>query len=399
MVLGFIQAKTEDVASLIASKNYTKAISLIRAQLKDVLVLAGKVPDAITVLSPLADEFARDGFAAKAISVLKKIQKLDPDRRDVDSRLAALIEEKQRHATVTLPRSSGLPEIGMEEIGLDLATDTRASVPARETPSPELGMEAEEDVIPLDGPAAVPAPEAVLELDPVPQESSADDVVFSLDDPPEAAPAEHHPAPVVDRDLITEDDLVEVEAEAIEVGPQDEAVVGVPETMTESVFAEELLSLVEHAFKDVPPGPGEGASPEPEGGGTQIVVSPLFKDLSVDELVAVIQGLKLLTFERNGVILREGHPGDSMYMLTSGTVRAFVKKAGKQVPLGDLSEGAFFGEISVLTGKPRTATVVATNHCELLELDRTTLDNIAARHPHVMDVLRQFAAERSRGQA
>jgi cAMP-dependent protein kinase regulator len=125
------------------------------------------------------------------------------------------------------------------------------------------------------------------------------------------------------------------------------------------------------------------------------VVSPLFKDLSVDELVAVIQGLKLLTFERGAVILREGQPGDSLYMLTSGTVRAFVKKDGKQAPLADLSEGAFFGEMSVLTGKPRTATIVATNRCELLELDRATLDSIVARHPHVMDVMKQFARERA----
>jgi hypothetical protein len=247
-------------------------------------------------------------------------------------------------------------------------------------------------------PAAVPAPEPVLDLaveEPPPLETTEDDTIFSLDDPVSAAPA-IDPTPVVDRDLITEDDLV-----AVEVVP-DEAIAEVPDTMTESLFAEELLSLVEDAFKDVPTGADEALLPPPGadggetgGGGTQIVVSPLFKDLSVDELVAVIQGLKLLTFERGAVILREGQPGDSLYMLTSGTVRAFVKKDGKQAPLADLSEGAFFGEMSVLTGKPRTATIVATNRCELLELDRATLDSIVARHPHVMDVMKQFARERA----
>jgi CRP-like cAMP-binding protein len=109
----------------------------------------------------------------------------------------------------------------------------------------------------------------------------------------------------------------------------------------------------------------------------------------------VIAGLNLLIFQRGDVIIRQGQPGNSLYMLTSGKVRAFVKNpAGKNVPVADLSEGAFFGEGSILTGKPRSATVAALTACELLELDRPTLDDIASRHPHVMDVLREFAARR-----
>ena len=131
-----------------------------------------------------------------------------------------------------------------------------------------------------------------------------------------------------------------------------------------------------------------------QGAGQQIVVSPLFQHFSVDEMVAVIAGLNLLTFDRGNVIIRQGQPGNSLYMLTSGKVRAFVKKDGKNVPVADLNEGAFFGEGSILTGKPRSATVAALTACELLELDRPTLDDIASRHPHVMDVLREIAARR-----
>ena len=127
------------------------------------------------------------------------------------------------------------------------------------------------------------------------------------------------------------------------------------------------------------------------------MVSPLFRDFSVDEMVAVIQGLKLLSFERGDAILREGQPGGSLYMLTSGRVRAFKKDAGsgKQNPLGDLKEGAFFGEMSILTGQPRMASVVALSRCELLELDRPALDGITKTHPHVWDVLREFAEKRA----
>jgi CRP-like cAMP-binding protein len=65
------------------------------------------------------------------------------------------------------------------------------------------------------------------------------------------------------------------------------------------------------------------------------------------------------------------------------------------VPIAELEEGAFFGEGSILTGKPRAASIVATTPCELLELDRPTLDSICQTHPHVMDVLREFAAQRA----
>ena len=56
----------------------------------------------------------------------------------------------------------------------------------------------------------------------------------------------------------------------------------------------------------------------------------------------------------------------------------------------------------MLTGSPRTATVVAAAPCELLELDRATLDGITATHPRVREVLQRFYEQRiatSRGRA
>jgi cAMP-dependent protein kinase regulator len=60
-----------------------------------------------------------------------------------------------------------------------------------------------------------------------------------------------------------------------------------------------------------------------------------------------------------------------------------------------MGEGSFFGEISILSGKPRTATVTASTRCELLELDRKSLDAIAAIHPRVRDVLTRFHRQRA----
>jgi len=399
MVLGFGASKTEDVASLIAKKNYSKAIELLKVQIKgqkpdprlrmqlaDVLIMAGKGREAAVVLEPLADEYAREGFAAKAISVLKKIQKADPSRRDVEGKLASLIEAKQRQATVSLPGpSAGMPEIGIEEIGFEPPPSGSIAVPVEPAPArtrepeaapvaavPEIGMEMEL-IAPEPTPPEAPIPEAAkppFSRDVFLEEPEEGGLEFLEDEPTESV------EPIVEAEPLADaEPLLEAE----------------PDPMSDAAFADEVVSLLDDIF------PAEAAADTDAsaGGGAQIVVSPLFRDFSVDELVAVIQGLKLLTYETKQIILREGDRGESLYMLTSGMVKAFRKNAqGKQVALAELSEGAFFGEGSILTGKPRTATVVAWEPCELLELDRPTLDSITKTHPHVWDVLQEFAVKR-----
>jgi hypothetical protein len=219
--------------------------------------------------------------------------------------------------------------------------------------------------------------------------------------PGDEAAAEARMEDIEDYDLLyVPDEEEDAEAsEDLEIPLEETA----DDVMTDGAFADELMSLVDSVFEESGDGGFDFPEPAPQAGpqrtGEQIVVSPLFRDFSVDEMVAVIQGLKLLTFERGDVILREGQEGGSLYMLTSGRVRAFRKDAAtrKQVVIADLKEGAFFGEISILTGDPRSASIVALNRCELLELDRATLDQITKTHPHVWDVLREFAAKRTPG--
>lgn len=423
MAIGFGKSREEDVVSLIGAKKYARAIEVLKAQLQkkganpslrmqlaDVLILADKKAEAVALLIPLADQYARDGFAAKAVSVLKKIQKVDPGRRDVEQRLARQIEEKQREA-VSLPISRPGQGAGTDAAGAQLADDGPSleigfemapiSAPAVPTPPPAAPT--------LELPKAVvdAPPDATLPVDPGPLPAATAKAAA----PPAPAPAPLAvPAPgppaeeaIEDYDLLyyaeegeAEEEIdVPLEAELVEVESAS------AEPMSAGQFADELMGLVDSVFQEFPAeaqpeAPALAAQAEPRGG-SQIVVSPLFRDFSVDEMVAVIQGLKLVSHERSEVIIREGQPGGSLYMLTSGRVRAFKKEpaTGKQHPLGDLKEGAFFGEMSILTGQPRMASVVALSRCELLELDRPALDRITRTHPHVWDVLREFAEKRA----
>jgi hypothetical protein len=300
-----------DVADLIARRSYPKALALLQAQLArrpqdarlrlklaDVLILAGQGKEAVGILMSLADAEAADGFAAKAIAVLKRIEKIEPGRRDVEERLAHLIQEKVRLApgpgASAAPAPASQPELGLEEF--DPSADPLAS--ASVDPEPEI-----------------------------------------IPDPPDA------PAPTAsDSDL--EDMAYLSEAEARAAAP--------------------------------------------------VVSTPLFEGFSEDELVAVIRGLKLLTFEAGDILVTEGAAGASLFILTTGTVKAFVKDArGESVKVHELAEGSFFGEISILTGRPRTATLTAATPCEVLELDKATLDGITQSHPNVLEVLKRFHEARA----
>lgn len=97
----------EDVDVLIAKGKYSQAARLLRAELEkdpsntrlrgqlgDVLGRANRPEEAVTVLAPLVHELAEQGFSSKAIAVVKKIQRLDPSRDDIDR----LIEKVRRQA-------------------------------------------------------------------------------------------------------------------------------------------------------------------------------------------------------------------------------------------------------------------------------------------------------------
>ena len=132
------------------------------------------------------------------------------------------------------------------------------------------------------------------------------------------------------------------------------------------------------------------------GYGPGVVASPLFDGFSEEELLAFMQGLRLMVFEPGDVIVTEGEPGESVFILSTGTVKVFVRNPrGHDIELCELNEGAFFGEMSALSGRPRTATVTAGARCELLELDRTALEAIAAVHPRIRQVLEEHYIERA----
>jgi cAMP-dependent protein kinase regulator len=123
--------------------------------------------------------------------------------------------------------------------------------------------------------------------------------------------------------------------------------------------------------------------------------SPLFGEFSREDLLAVMGGLRFLSFEPGDIIVGDGEPGDSLFVISTGRVKAFVKgPGGRYRAAREMGEGDFFGEIALLHGRPRTATVTAAGSCEMLELERGMVESLAATRPRVRAVLESFCNER-----
>src|SRR4051812_27790500 len=124
--------------------------------------------------------------------------------------------------------------------------------------------------------------------------------------------------------------------------------------------------------------------------------SPLFEVLSEEERNALVREMELESHDEGSVIISEGQPGSSMYIIASGEVKVFTRGAGgATVYLARLGEGDFFGEVSMLSGKPRTATITASQRTELLRLDKEKLDTALATYPGIRSVLNDFYQRRA----
>lgn len=134
----------------------------------------------------------------------------------------------------------------------------------------------------------------------------------------------------------------------------------------------------------------------PETPRSQAPPSPLFEDMTPAERDAVVTEMELEAYNEGDIVITEGEQGSSLYVVVSGEVKVFTRGTrGESFQLARLGPGDFFGEVSVLTGKPRTATITAAGPTELLRLDKEKLDRVVRTHPRVRQILDEFYRRRA----
>ncbi len=147
------------------------------------------------------------------------------------------------------------------------------------------------------------------------------------------------------------------------------------------------------AVKAEPAMQGDGKAQKPASS-----VIPLFAGFSQEEFNAFTKVMNVHPLPAGLPIVEQNDTGKSVYIIASGSVKIFTTLlSGDRVELATLGSGDFFGEISFLTGKPRTATVETAEDSVILEVTEGKLKEITAQNPHMLDVLRQYSDMRSKG--
>ncbi len=118
-----------------------------------------------------------------------------------------------------------------------------------------------------------------------------------------------------------------------------------------------------------------------------------FGRLPVPALKALMNGLRPVRFSKGAPIVRQGEPGGSMFIVREGKARARIESGGRSRNVAFYREGDFFGELAMLTGAARAATVEAASDCELLELSSEVAQKLRARYPEFAKLLEERRAQ------
>ena len=432
------ESPEESVARLLQRRRYAQAIEILRSRLArqrpdprtrlrlaDLLVAAGRGAEAVPVLLSLSDELAATGEISKAVAALKRVERLEPQRADVKRRLQRLVEERHRLQRVAAqPEQPPVATVPPEPPAVEeppaaaapfplepLPDEVDQAEPSPIPPPPPPGPQPARPVVERRGglrallgrlfgrggepeaavetapPPAPPEPPAVVPGQPAPASSAAPAEPAGGEARP-AAEAVATPAPEPELPPVPEEPAEESSA-AVAPQPTESSA----PAMSEADFHERLLDVVEEMLRREGPAPEPGpAAVEP----ARLQASPLLGELDEAELARLLQRLELRTFEPGDILLTEGEAGETLFLLVGGTVKVFVRNPeNRNLAVLELRGGDFFGEVAVLSGRPRSATITAATPCELLELDRAVLDDLARSHPGMVDTLEAFYLART----
>lgn len=121
---------------------------------------------------------------------------------------------------------------------------------------------------------------------------------------------------------------------------------------------------------------------------------PLFQCLSDSQIENLVKQSHLDQFGRNERIIDEGEAGESMFVLLQGNAEVSVTKNGTSISVATLKAGDCFGEMSLLTGERRSATVRAQADCHIMEIGKSIMGDVIRDTPECLRQLSEILAAR-----
>jgi ATP-binding cassette, subfamily B, bacterial len=121
---------------------------------------------------------------------------------------------------------------------------------------------------------------------------------------------------------------------------------------------------------------------------------PLFAGVGGEALASLADQLILERYSAGEDVVRQGDPGDKMYIINRGQVDILIGGDSAQNRVNTLREGDYFGEMALLAGEPRSATVRTTEPTELYSLAQAEFTNLVEHEPAVREALGETLAKR-----
>jgi CRP-like cAMP-binding protein len=126
-----------------------------------------------------------------------------------------------------------------------------------------------------------------------------------------------------------------------------------------------------------------------------VAKSPLFQALDDDGRKRLLEGGTMESYSPSDVIMKEGEPGDAFFFIKTGAVEVSTQRDGSKLKLADLAAGDFFGEVSVITAQPRTATVTALSPVVAVKFQRRKISRVLMDYPQVTQLLNAKIEDRA----
>jgi small-conductance mechanosensitive channel/CRP-like cAMP-binding protein len=120
----------------------------------------------------------------------------------------------------------------------------------------------------------------------------------------------------------------------------------------------------------------------------------VFRALDAEKIDRLSRRMRLIIYGPGETVLRQGDPGDSLYVLRAGSVAVRLGSHGAEREVATLSAGQFFGEMSLMTGESRSATVVAKSDCECYIVDKEAFQEILEERPELAGIISDILSRR-----
>ncbi|MEK6683123.1 MAG: cyclic nucleotide-binding domain-containing protein [Nitrospirota bacterium] len=351
---------TDDLQKYIKKSQWDRAIQALdrltelepnnavhRLRAGDYYLKLGAPQKAVTAYHQAADVFIKGGFVVKALAAYKMILlRLDPQNKNAHEKMQSLHGQARQQAALSQPYIITAEPPPPERTAAPLNRESDAVEESREAVSEAPSTEQDA----LD--------EGVIGVQP-----------FNLE---EFGSGTKPPA-----------------AEPVPVSEAEPATAAVSDDHSSGGFEIERTSYAEVGNSAPVPGPKPEERRLTDG-------LPLLSSLTPDEFSEVAERMIHFQYPAGYRIVKEGDTGDSVYLISQGAVQVMTKVGNREIPLSELRDNDFFGEVGFLTGRPRTASVITRTDTEVLELRGEDLKAIVEKYPRVRDVLEGFYKARVR---